>query len=530
MDRPTLEKRVSVARELSERVASRSLLSYLNQVTIASRPEPRRFHDCADPWQKDLLRDYLIPPLEYVSGLRTQAPPHQHVWLTLPRGHDKTGVIARLVNGLLGFSKKPLNCYAAAADLDQASLLIESMAEERELNSWLQPRITIGRKRADSRYGGGYMKLLTADAASSSGLKPDVVICDELTWWAKEDLWSMLWAASAKRPGCVYIIITNAGTLGSWQHRLKVNCESSSKWKVFESPEGKQLASWMRPEDVAEMRKGLPRGLARRVVDNVWISPGEESGFITAAELDACEDYSRGLGLTYALKGTPGTQYYAGLDYGPRRDRTALCVLHYDYALHAVIIDRLDVMQGTPETPVQITAVERWLDEINGLFNRPILVVDPYQLEGTIQRYEATNIVERFEARGGKKTYEMCEALRTALVNKRLAWYPGAGAIPRGDSLDTLKDELLALVLKPMTYGYRFDHTAGHHDDRAVAVGMPLLLASRDQDREWIPPTSLPSIPSPPGVFDYRLNIRYASSPSQRGLYGIEAPTRRGRG
>jgi len=221
----------------------------------------------------------------------------------------------------------------------------------------------------------------------------------------------------------------------------------------------------------------LPRGFARRVIDNVWIDPAEDADFLTRSEIEACILRGQENNLVYAAAGKKGIRYVVGVDYGPRRDRTALSVVHLSGDV--CVVDRLDVWQGRPEYPIAIERVEDWIRDVNVKFHSPVLVIDPYQMEGTAQEFEGRQEVVRFEARGGKRTYEMAEHLRTLVSNTRLVWYPDAGALPVNGRLESFGDELLGLVLKITPYGYRFDHTANFHDDRVVSVGMAALEAAR---------------------------------------------------
>jgi hypothetical protein len=72
------------------------------------------------------------------------------------------------------------------------------------------------------------------------------------------------------------------------------------------------------------------------------------------------------------------------------------------------------------------------------------------------------------------------------MSNGLFAWYPGCGTIHlpstplRNAGPHTLVDEFAELVLKVMSYGYRFDHESGKHDDRCVAAGMAALAAMKE--------------------------------------------------
>lgn len=521
MDRKDLERRLRLSQSIAERVSSGSVRGYLGQVVIDSRPEPKRFGDIAEPWQWETF-DLISPAIESVAGLRTDYKGPRSFWFTRGRGHDKTSSIGRLANWALGFSKRNLSMSVAAGDMDQAGLIVEAMQAEARLNTWLSNRIRFGKTRVKGP--GGTLKILASNAATSWGLNNDLVIADELTHWPNDDLWKVLWSGREKRPGSVFIVITNAGVINSWQHEIHQKALQDPSWLVHDIPEGVQLASWMSPEAVQRMRSMLPRGLAKRVIDNRWIDPAEEADYLTRAEIQVCEALGVSMGLSYQERGVPGVRYVVGIDYGPRRDRTALVVLHFDLRTGLVVIDKLDVWQGSPESPVRVQAIEEWIRDVNQKFYNPLLVIDPYQMEGTIQKFEIGNVVETFEARAGKRTYQLAENLRSVIVNRQLAWYPGAGNLLVGSKIDTLVDEIAGLVIVPTPYGYRFDHKAGFHDDRAVAIGMAALHAARMDPSG---PGAQPSpIVTPENFASYRpLGIRLRQpNPvafERRGLWGL---------
>lgn len=519
MKRSELEERMRLEYAISERVSAKSASAYLNRVVIDSRPEPRQFGLVSEQWQKD-LNGNIIPALESVAGVRRDYLGPRSFWYTLGRGHDKTSSIGRLMNWVLGYSRRRLNMAVAAADADQAGLIVEAMEGELNHNPWLKKLITVRRQRV---YGpGGVLKVLAANAPTTWGLNCDVVILDELTHWNNDELWKVLWSGREKRPGSVFIVITNAGVKGSWQDDLHAKAKSSTSWFVYDAPEGKQLASWMSPEAVQRMRDMLPRGLAKRVLDNKWIDPAEEADYLTRQEIQTCEGLGKDLGLVYQIGGNKITRYVAGIDYGPRRDRTALAILHFDLGKGKVFLDKLDVWQGSPDSPIRVQAVEEWIRDVNKHFYYPTLVIDPYQMEGTIQKFELSQPVERFEARGGKRTYEMAENLRSLIVNKQLVWYEGAGNLLVDGKQDTLVDEIAGLVIKPTPYGYRFDHEAGFHDDRAVAVGMAALFACRqDPSGPGVTPDPLPKPDLTPEAFHRNQKAkRPRDSAAKWGLWG----------
>jgi hypothetical protein len=429
-------------------------------------------------WQWDRAHR-IAPALEAVTGhgSRDYAGP-LNFWETMPRGFDKTTGLGRVANWVLAYSRRALTVVAAAADEDQAFLLTDAMKKEAALNPWLSQRLEFIRKQVKGP--GGSLQVITSDAPTAAGGRPDIVLVDEVTHWKRRDLWDMLFSGRDKRWNALFFVITNAGLLGSWQHDLLKAARQSPLWRVYEAPEGRSLPTWMSEVQIAENRKMLLPSEARRLLDNVWIDPAEESGYLTRADAEACEALGREMALVCQPAGKKGVEYWAGIDYGPKRDRTVLSILHQEGG-GVLAVDRLDVWQGSPVTPIQIRAVYEWIEQYRKAFHDLHLVVDPYQLEDLVQHYERHLHIQRFEARGGKSNYELAECLRSLIVNRQIAWYPGAGVLPMPDGTqESLTDELVGLVIKRTVYGYRIDHEVTRHDDRAVAIGMPAVtLLSR---------------------------------------------------
>jgi hypothetical protein len=469
--RGKLLERLQATYDACRRSSSTGSLQYLSQVVIDRAGEPCPFRDVAEPWQW-LIASRLAPAIDSVAGLRPDYRGPRNFFFTLPRGHDKSSLIGRLCSWLLAFSRHPIRCIAGAADKEQAGLLAEFMRTESGLNPWLNERLHFATWRVDGLPTGSRLKILAADEKSTFGLKEDLHILDELTHWDKRGLWDAVYSGSHKRSAggqskSITIIITNAGLLRTWQHDIYQEALKSRNWYCYHAPG--QLARWMSAEAVAEIRRMLPAPLARRVLDNCWIDPGEDCGFVTRGEAEACVEPS----WFRQERGRPEFSYVASVDYGVVKDRTVMCVGHeHDGRIWP---DRMDVIQGSRERRVPVAMVEQWIDDVNRDFFRPVLVLDPYQMEGTAQKYEGQQEVIRLEARGGKTNFEMANCLRNAILNRRLALYAGMGALSVDGKVDDLIDELASVLLKAMVYGYRIDHVASGHDDRVICLAQMVL-------------------------------------------------------
>lgn len=503
--------------EVLRRSAKKGLRNYLENVIIDSRPYPRPFGEIAENWQWSLAES-KIPALEAISTIGYGYKGPRFFWDTIPRGHDKTSFIARTLNWLLTFSPRYLSISAAASDSEQAALIQEAMQKEAGLNPWFGTKLAFHTRKVSGP--GGRLRILAADAKGTYGRTDDLVVMDELTHWENRELFDTLYSGAEKRAGeSLLFIITNAGIIDTWQWEvINTAKQDTDIWRVWEAPG--PMASWMTEEAIARIAKTLPRGVARRVLYNIWVYEDDELVYLTHDECKRCVQLGHELSLVPRFQAVEGIRYYAAIDYGPKDDRTVCVVLHRERHgdKYLIVIDRMDVrLRRHDEAEVPISWVEDWIEEVaNARFHvnaNGKLVVDPYQMLNTIQKIEKQQPVERFEHRAGKENYKMAELVRTTVVNGELAWYPDAGTITTPDGEDTLEMELRGLKLKKMFYGYRFDHDSGKHDDRVVAIGMAALTAVKDDILPWVAPPKL-QLPEAPKIF-------YGQQKSSNRLFGM---------
>lgn len=484
----SLREKVKAQYAMADRMSSLSYENYLKYVVINSAPDPQLFKERAEAWQWDQART-IGPAIESITRIRKGYRGKRAFFRTMPRGHDKSSSIGRLMNWALGYTTKYFSAVVAAADREQAGLLLEFMNIEAELNPWLKKRLDFRQNRVVGRYGSN-LKVLAADAYGSFGLNNDIIICDELTHWANEKLWNTLISGSGKRPGMVTIIITNAGMKGSWQWTVRERARTSPTWQLYEAPG--PMASWMNTEEARENLKMLPPSEYRRCIRNEWLDPAEDCGYVSRVEAEYCELLGRDMGLFRTERGIDGREYFAGVDYGPKKDRTVLTLGHR--VNNTFVVDQMSVLEGKdfPDKRVPVTLVEEWIDKNRKVYPNCVFVVDPYQMEGTIQALQGVANIERFEPRAGKANYELAQILRSAIVNGRLGWYTGCGEIFAPDDLGiirlhTLVDEFADLIIKPTAAGYRLDHLPGKHDDRVVSLGMAVWRALSKERRRNLP-------------------------------------------
>lgn len=483
MDPSALRESINSAYKVVLESSSQSPLHYLQHCIIDAKPEPAPYRTLAEPWQWALAQR-LSPYFTSLAGLAPKPSP-PNIWLTLPKGHDKSSLIGRLISWSLAFTRVPFNAYVCAADKEQAGYLAEAMNVETTLNPWLRQRLSFNNYLVKGQ-NSSRLTILAADAAGSQGIRPDIIIFDEIVHCAKPDLFHHILSGSEKRQAIV-IVITNAGIKFSWQWDALQSALTSPFWYCYQAPG--PLASWMSPARIADISRMLPLSESRRLFQNIWVDPGDVNGYLTLPEIQRGLDPS----LTYSLAPLPGTQYVASIDYGAVKDRTALSLLHMEPSTGRIIVDRLDVLQGSRTHPIQISLIEDWLHSIRKTYPLSCVIVDPHQMESTIQRFSGLLPIERWTPRGGKANYEMATAFRSALLNNLLSWYPSCGELLTTDPIsklpisETLEDELLMLQLKPMAYGFRVDHLPSRHDDRFCSLAMAVCHLHQSRLKRTLP-------------------------------------------
>ena len=150
-----------------------------------------------------------------------------------------------MFTGRLRYGKNATNHLSpnAALDAKQAEIIWDAARNEANANGWLNNKL---------RFVNGYVynksneaskiEVLNSDSAGASGIKPDIMVCDELAFWndnSGHDLFQVLFSGINKRSGITnnkpvaqgcFIIISNALILDSWQDKIRMaaKCPSAS--------------------------------------------------------------------------------------------------------------------------------------------------------------------------------------------------------------------------------------------------------------------------------------------------------------
>jgi hypothetical protein len=455
--------------------------SAFRQLLCLDRQADQFCCEVLQPWQQrdlealDATWSRLAEPAP--SQPEAQNPSYCRAYIERPRGHSKTTDMAVQLAWILQYAKRPVSGLAAAADQDQARLILSALERLVRANPALLGDLAFSRHEARNVATGSLLTVISSDVSSSYGALADFIVCDELCHWREAGLWNSLLSTAAKKPGCVLTILTNAGVGCGWQWEIREHARTSPNW-YFSSLAGPQ-APWITEAWLEEQRLLLRGPVFRRLWLNEWQhSDGE---FVTLAEVESCRDES----LSYQSHGQPRLSYVAAIDYAEKHDLTVGCVCHREG--RTIIVDRMDVVRPSPLRLTPVDWVEGWLREVGQNFPGVRFIVDPHQLVSVIQKWQGRYSIQRFEFRGGAGNQDLALALRQNILQRTIRWYPGCGAVASDQTAapDTLETELASLLLTQTSNGrVRIDHIRDgkHHDDRSFALGVCCLeLAEREE-------------------------------------------------
>ena len=426
----------------------------MNALDVLARlrlPDGRLWIDAAVPFQIQDAR----------AVLDDDGPPYH--FLTRSRGASKTTDLSAVALAMLLAAEYPARFVWTAADAGQAALAVDAIdafLRGSDLSAEVQSRRVVV-PDTDAR-----LDLLPADEPGAWGLTPDALFVDELTNWSDTPsprrLWEAVSSAVAKSPDAKMVVLTTAGSPSHFSRKILDHALSSPLWRVHEVP---GPAPWADPERIEEQRQRLPDAVFRQLFANEWTAA--EGSFLDPAVVDAAFTLDGpGLGLDepdseYAAQ----FSYSAALDLGSVSDRTAFAIGHREGEL--VHLDRLQTWQGSRRAPVDFAEVERFVVESHPRFGFR-LRLDPWQALQMAQSLRSQGIpTDEFAFSQGSKQ-RLAQTLLHSLNAGKLRLYDAEG----------LRDELLGLRLRQSASGaWSFDHTAGGHDDRAVALALMLVGA-----------------------------------------------------
>ena len=419
-------------------------------------PETRKLIQLEE-WQKE---EILLP----VFGTKRKDGTRQYnqALVGMPKKNGKSAMSAGVGIFFMFCDEESGEIIVAANDKDQASMIIYSkMRQAIRLNPILGKGVHNYRDRLEVKSTGTIARAVPNQMESAAGLNPNLVIFDELWGFNDRGFFDELTTVPTRRSPLTWIGTYAGFDTASLLYELYERGLAQPDTPNFDprmfcywSNENK--ASWVSQEYLDQQRRRLPPNVYARLHENKWAP--KTAGFITAA------DISRILLETWTMQlvASPESQYRHMLacDLGLVKDRTALAVGHLNTDDQRVYLDYMKTWQGSPESPVEIADVEAELKAAQQRFRASAMVLDPWQLQSTIQRLRGLTQVIPFNFNADMTL--LSETLVDLMRNERLVIYNDPGLIK----------ELSQILARQTTRGWRIDHKSAQHNDRVVALGM----------------------------------------------------------
>jgi phage terminase large subunit-like protein len=465
-----------------------------------------RWGETAQPWQWTDARAILEPGSD---------DPRSH-FLTRPRGASKTTDLAGVATAALLTQLTPAaRAYAVASDADQARLLVDALAGFVMRTPGIGGALQADRWRVTATRTGASLEVLPADGPSAWGLLPAFAVVDEIAQWKSTPgpkmVWDAVYSAVPKVPDGRLVVMTSAGDPSHWSYKVLTHAKRSKAWRVLEVP---GPTPWIDPAALEDQRALLPESSYRRLHLNQWTSA--EDRLTSVEALRDC------VTLDGPLRPQHGQRYVVALDVGLKHDRTVAAVCHAEpldestrwrppstgdlqtdrsaadadvvsfsawygrrdaprrwerpespwdrstprrehHRGSRVVLDRMQVWQGSRRNPVRLSEVEEWVVQAASSFKSDKVIFDPFQMVGTAQRLQERGIkVEEFVF-SSASVGRLASTLHLLLRDRALA-------LPDDPEL---LDELANVRLRETSPGVlRMDHDADKHDDRAITLAM----------------------------------------------------------
>jgi hypothetical protein len=414
----------------------------------------------------------------------------RHHYHTRPRGGSKsTDVAGDVIAALLTQLPRMSRSYGYAADRDQAGLILDAVRSFIDRTEGLSS-LTVGANVVTNTNTGATFSIEASDDASAFGLRPHLVVVDEVAQWRDAErqrrLWAALVSALPKVENSRLVAMTSAGDPAHFSHRILEHARQSDAWRTSEwaGP-----LPWADPAALAEQRSLLLPWEFQRFHLNRWVSGG---GVLALTEdLAACVRPSAD-----PLAPEPGRRYVCALDLGLVRDRTVAVVAHLEQdeapwidgrqaeAKRVVVVDRLNVWQGSRSRPVQLGDVEEWLSQAHSSY-RCRVVADPWQATGLGQRLKGRGVPFREFPFTSASTARLATTLHGVIRGHSLS-------IP--NDRDLVEELSTVKLVETGPSSVRIDHESGRHDDRAIAVALA-AVALLSEDVQTAAPVTYYRIP-----------------------------------
>lgn len=408
-------------------------------------------------------------------------PPYRGLWIERTKGGSKDSDVGLGLLWLMMFSRVPQTVELGADDQSQILETYKAMQAASRCNPWILDRLTFQRGKIVCEANNSECLFLTRDASGSHGSRPSVTVCNELAHCQDESFIGTMMDNADKVPTNLAIIATNAGHLGSWQHRWRENYRSNPAW-CFQKVE--TVAPWIDAAMVADAQRRNPPGRFKRLWCGQWVAAGGD-----ALPADAIERCIVHTGPQWQRVQHADTICAIGVDAAIANHHAAVVVLTGRHMEGKLRVAR--VVDLPP--PVRLDRIRDEVQLAGNLFSTRCVALDPWQMMRVAEELTAAGYEVLAEHQTGNVLTRQAAALLQAVRDEVLELYP--------DTL--LLEDLYGARIVERSYGQRVELSANEHGhgDRLSAMMqvLPHCLEALGQPYYAGPDDGLGSSIFPPG-------------------------------
>jgi phage terminase large subunit-like protein len=384
------------------------------------------------PWQREILRHALARKADGTYS-------HRFYMIGAARKNGKTALLSTVPLALGLFGDQGGEIYSAAADRDQAKLVMAHAKRAVEMSPMLAEQIRVFRDTLEFKPTGTVWRALSSEAYTKEGLSASLVVADELGAWPNRDLFDVLSLSMGARRSPLFLAITTAGqrtdqtgmdsiaytlyqlarrritgehddpTLGmAWYEADEDAYNDPSRWHQA-NPGLLSEPPLLSLEDLTSAQKRTPEAEFRTKRLNSFAASG--TAFLPAGTWDACADTS--------LKVEPNDPLVLGFDGSFSNDSTGIVGVR--------LSDGAVFVLGLWERPIDdlswrvpIEAVELRMEEICKIYDVREIHCDPFRWQAVMERWQAAGLPVLEHPQSPARMTPATAAFYDAVVNGRL--------------------------------------------------------------------------------------------------------------
>ena len=387
-------------------------LAFANDLVIPAAGGPARFGDVMADFQREAFFA-ISPNLEKVS--RGEIPEKKYFWLERTKGASKDSDLGVACLWALAFGSggRPILIEAGANDASQADELRRAMKDVVLLNPLLADVLEVQSTSVVNRRTSARLEIIASDAAGAHGSRPTITIINELSHIGREEFALTMADNSGKVAAGLMMVATNAGQLGTWQHRWMENAATSAQWHFSKVD---KPAPWISERDLIEAKRRNPASRYARLWQGRWVAVSGDAldeSDIEASIVHEGPMFTREEGYVFA----------GGLDLSQKRDFSGFVVLAAKLGTGRVRLAWAEFWKPSPGHPVDLASVHRSILSARARYGLRIVFADEWQTAylGQLLAHDGVTVEAVKFGPGGQSA--MATAILTSFRDRRIELY-----------------------------------------------------------------------------------------------------------